>query len=347
MQTIIVRPGDIAVMAFIFATYACELFDPLADTAFPYARQLYAAAAVAILSLINIAGVREGKWTQNILTCVKVLGLLVIIVAAACADRRPQPVLVESGGITASVALILVLFTYGGWNEMAYVAAEVKNPRRNIIRALMLGTLTITLLYMLANIAFLKTLGFAGLAASDAVATDAIESVFPSAAARIVAVLVCVSALGAVNGLIFAGARISYAVGADISAFRALGRWHPRTGTPIRSLVLQGAIALTLILAIGSFIETLIYTSAAVYAFYLATSLAVIVLRRREPDLERPYRVTGYPITTIIFCCVCAFLIYGAIDYKPIIATISLALIPLGLPVYWLSKRGEREALSS
>ncbi|MHC4942981.1 MAG: APC family permease [Planctomycetota bacterium] len=338
IQLIVVRPGDIAVMAFAFATYGRAIYDPLQGTSFPYCQQIYACAAVLVLTGINILGVRQGKWTQNLLTVVKVLGLVAIMAVAVAA---PQGAGTQAAfeAIPLSLALILVLFTYGGWNEMAYVAAEVKNPKRNIVRALVLGTVSVTVIYLLANAAFLYTLGYNGMATSDAVAADTISTVFPDVGGRLISALVCISALGAVNGLIFAGARISYAVGAEHRIFRLLGKWHPRTGTPIWALMMQAAIALALIVILGSFLDTVIYTAASVYAFYLATSLAVLVLRRKEPRTERPYRVTGYPVTTLIFSAVCAFLIYSAVVYKPEVAAVSCALVLLGLPVYWLFAR--------
>jgi len=340
-QLAIVRPGDIAVMAFAFATYARAVWDPLAGTAFPHAREIYAVAAVVVLTLINVRGVREGKWTQNLLTMVKAAGLL-LIAAAACFAPAKAPVAAPAepaGSLPFSLALIFVLFTYGGWNEMAYVAAEVKNPRRNIVRALCAGTGAVMLLYLLVNGAFLHTLGFGGLAASKAVATDTVAAVAPRVGGALISALICVSALGAVNGLIFTGARISCALGADHRLFAWLGRWHPRFGTPAAALLLQGAIAVTLILALGSFVNAVLYTAATVYSFYLGSTLAVLVLRRKEPRLERPYRVAGYPFTPLMFAGACVFLIYSAIVYKPWIALVSCGLLLAGLPLWRLSNR--------
>jgi APA family basic amino acid/polyamine antiporter len=344
IQLVVVRPGDIAVVAFAFATYARAIYDPWAGSPVPYGQLTYATLAVAILTLINIAGVREGKWTQNALTTVKAAGLLAIV-AVAVAAPRSHAHLEPVETLPLSVALILVLFTYGGWNEMAYVAAEVRNPRRNIVRALALGMAAVTTLYLLINGAFLYALGYTGMVTSKAVAADAISTVFPGIGGRLISALICVSALGAVNGLIFTGARISFAVGSEHRAFRLMGKWHPRTGTPVWALVVQGLLAVTLIVALGSFVDTILNTAAAVYSFYLATSLAVIVLRFKEPHASRPYRITGYPATTIIFCAVCAFLIYSAVIYKPWIAAISCVILPLGLPVYWLSRRAQGKHL--
>jgi len=340
-QLAIIRPGDIAVMAFAFATYARTIYDPLA--AYPeYSQRAFAAAVVVILTAINILGVKEGKWTQNLLTTVKALGLLGIVGVAVIAPRATSSAAAETvGPLPLSLALVFVLFTYGGWNEMAYVAAEVKNPNRNIVRALVLGAVGVTVLYLLVNGAFLYTLGYAGLANSEAVATDSVSTVFPEIGARLISALVCISALGAVSGLIFTGARISYALGAEHWAFRTVGKWHARTGTPAWALFVQGIIAIGLIVVLGSFVDTILYTAAPVYMFYLATSLALIVLRSKEPNVERPYRVTGYPVTTIIFCAVCAFLIYSTVSYAWSQKTNSLyvlaAVLAAGMVIYWLT----------
>jgi len=345
IQLTVVRPGDIAVMAFAFATYARTLYDPFPSSPPIVAEVLYAVAATAILTLINVAGVKEGKWAQNILTTVKALGLLAIVGVAFVA-RPAAATAAAPQAFPLSIALIMVLFTFGGWNEMAYVAAEVKDPRRNIVRALVLGAVAVTVLYLLVNGAFLYTLGYSGLAGSQAVAAEAVSRFFPQAAGRMISVLICLSALGAVNGLIFTGARISYALGAEHRAFRLLGRWDARTGTPAAALLVQGLIAAGLILLLRSFVNAVLYTAACVYSFYLATSLAVVVLRHKEPNVPRPYRVTGYPAPTIIFCLACAFLIYSAVIYKPLIAWASVGLLLLGLPVYFLSARQRPDRLA-
>jgi amino acid transporter len=338
LQLAIVRPGDIAVMAFAFATYARAIGDPFAGTSLPHGQQIFAVVAVLVLTTVNVAGVRQGKWVQNSLTTIKAAGLLAIVGVALFASRTSSgPVAVPP--LPPSVALIFVLFTFGGWNEMAFVAAEVKDPNRNILRALVVGTVAVTVLYLLVNGAFLYTLGYAGVANSKAVAADAVATVFPALGGKMISALISLSALGAVNGLIFAGARISYAVGADHRVFRLLGQWHPRTGTPVAALLLQGAIAVALILIFGSFVSTILYTAPAVYTFYLASSLAVMVLRAKEPATPRPYRVTGYPFTTLLFATVCGFLIYSSVAYNSRIAAATLAIGLLGLPVYWLSRR--------
>jgi basic amino acid/polyamine antiporter, APA family len=344
IQTVIVRPGDIAVMAFAFATYARSLYDPFGTGDSAFALQMYAAGAVLVLTALNIVGVSQGKWTQNVLTMAKVLGLVLIVAVALLAPASTVHSLAQAPVLPLSLGLILVLFTFGGWNEMVYVAAEVKEPNRNIVRALLLGTAAVTALYLLVNGAFIHALGYGGLVHSGAAASDAVTGPFGHAAPALVAGLVCISALGAVNGLIFAGARISYAVGRDHRLFRFLGEWHEGRGTPVRALLAQGAISLLLVLALGGFIESLIYTAAPVYLFYTATTFAVLVLRRKEPDVRRPFRVWGYPITPLVFCAVCMYLAYSAVKYKPAIALVALGLLLAGLPVFAWSRRSIDQA---
>ena len=337
-QLTIVRPGDIAVMAFAFATYACAIYDPLAGSPFPYGEQIYAVAATLILTGINVLGVRQGAWVQNLLTVVKVVGLMLVVGAAFAGPGT------AGGGAPAEqvpfgLALIFVLFTYGGWNEMAYVAAELREPGRNIARALLLGTAAVTALYLVVNAAFLYALGHAGMAESRAVATDTVATVLPGIAGISISLLVCLSALGAVNGLVFTGARISYALGRGHRLFRRLGQWHPRLGTPANALVLQGVLAVALIVVLGSFIGAVLYTAAAVYAFYLGSTVAVVVLRRKEPDRPRPFRVPAYPLPPVAFALVCAWLIWSAVAYKPMTAAAAVLLLLLGLPVWRWSRR--------
>jgi amino acid transporter len=336
----VVRPGDIALMAFIFARYAHKLL-PQAGLSQP----VYASAAVVVLTLINILGVKSGKWTQNILTLAKVLGMVAIIIVGFSAPAvppasEPAPAITWGG---LDLALILVMFTFGGWNEMAYVAAEIKNPRRNIVRGLVSGTIAVTVLYLLMNGAFLAALGPGPMAASQAVAVDTMAKVFPDAAGRVIAVLICISALGAVNGLIFTGARISYALGAGHLAFRPLGQWHQRLGTPVRALAAQGVLSLAIVLLAGSFLDTIIYTAPVVWLFFLGTALSVFILRRSEPDLVRPYKVSGYPFPPIIFALCSLFMFYSSVTYALVKVPWGLALLTgvlgLGALIYQLTEK--------
>ncbi len=314
-QLAIVRPGDVTLMAFVFARYAMNLFG-FHESFLKYA----AMSAIIVFTVINVIGVREGKWTQNILTVAKILGLIAIIVAAIMAPHNAVPL--KSDGLTAGglgLALILVLYTFGGWNEMAYVAAEVKNPQKNIIRALVIGVAVVTLLYVLINGAFLYALGYENMAESKAVAVDAMRSGFPDVTGevvgKIISVIICISALGAINGLVFTGARISYAIGTEHHIFKGLGQWHPKRRTPAKALVIQGLLSVAIAFCAESFIDTLMFITPVVWIFFLLTCFSVIVLRLKEPKASRPYKITGYPAPVIIFISCCIYMLYCSVDY--------------------------------
>jgi amino acid transporter len=342
-QLIIIRPGDIALMAFIFARYAQTVYAPFAHSGI-----LFAAGAVIILTIINILGVREGKSTQNVLTVVKALGILIVIAAGLLAPvNQTLPAEAKSfsmGGFQLS--LILVLFTYGGWNEMAYVAAEVKHPKRNIVRALVIGLAAVTGIYLLVTLAFLFALGPSGMAASHAIAVETVAKILPTMAGRIISILICISTLGAINGLVFTGARISYAMGCHHVAFRFLGRWSGRSGTPVWSLVMQCCLSLVIILAAGSFINTILYNAPAVWLFFFATATTVFVLRYKDPQTPRSYSVTGFPATVIVFCCCCLFMLYNCISFavvnRPAGLILLTSILLAGVCVFLVTEKRDR-----
>jgi APA family basic amino acid/polyamine antiporter len=347
-QLAVVRPGDIALMAFIFARYAQTLYAP-----FPDSGLFYATVAVGALTVINILGVKAGKWTQNFLTVTKIVGLMAIIAVGLTAPPQAALSLTPESFTWEGLqlALILVLFTFGGWNEMAYVAAEIKRPQQNIVRALVTGTVAVTALYLLANGAFLSALGLAGMSHSKAVAVEVMGRTFPQAAGRVIAIIICISALGAINGLVFTGARISYALGVDHKSFRPLGKWSPSLGTPVWALAVQGALSLAIVLAAGSFIDTILYTAPVVWLFLLATAFSVIVLRRKEPDMPRPYKVMAYPLSPLVFAAFCVFMLYSSTSYalgrKPLGLLFLVGILLLGVMIYWLSDRPESKISSS
>jgi amino acid transporter len=337
LQTVIARPGDITLMAIIFATYAAPLVggDDLAQIGL-------AVGAVVLLTTINILGVQFGKTTQNVLTTLKVVGLIVVfgVAVAFGQDTNVAKLAWDPEKFDLGLAMILILFAFGGWNEMAYVVAEVKDPARNISRSLIGGLLFVTLLYVLVNISFITVLGHRGLAESAEVGRDVISGAMPRYGPALMSGLIMIAALGSLNGLIFAGSRITYAVGRDYPIFAILGKWNVRTETPIRALVLQGMLACIVVIVLqSSFIETLLYTAAPVYCFYLATSMAVIVLRKRDPKASRPFRMPGYPWIPILFATSCTYFIFRAVLYKPLPTGIALSIVAVGIPIYFLARR--------
>jgi APA family basic amino acid/polyamine antiporter len=229
--------------------------------------------------------------------------------------------------------MVFVLLTYGGWNEAAYFSAELKDVRRNMVRALTLSLLLISALYVLVNWAFLHALGLAGTAGSSQVAADVMRLAYGDGGAVLISVLVAIAALTTANASVFTGARTSYALGCDVSRFRWLGTWHPRTGTPVNALVLQGAVALGLVLLGTAWrgFETMVeYTAPVFWLFFLLTGVAFFVLRRREPRIPRPFRVPLFPVTPLVFCGTCSYLLYSSLAYTGRGALVGVAVLAVG-----------------
>lgn len=323
-QLWIVRPGSIGAMAYIFAEYANRIWPQADGPRAVYVLVAYAAGSIVVMTAINIAGVREGKWTQNILTTVKVLGLVAIVaiglLSTAPAAPTPEPPVTPSHFTLSDfgMAMIFVLFVFGGWNEMAYVGAELRNPRKNILRTLLIGTVAVTVIYVLMNLAFVHALGLDGARRSTA-AADVLKLGIGPWAGQAVSLLICISALGAINGQIFTGSRIYYAFGTEHRLYAWLGRWDARRGTPVCSLLIQGAITLALAVWFGfgqkGFESMVKFTTPGFWFFLTLVGASLIVLRKREPDVERPYRVPGYPVTPIIFCLSSIFMVFAGLYY--------------------------------
>lgn len=353
-QLWVIRPGSIGAMAYVFGRYATQLY-PLGQ----YSFTLYAAASVLAISMINVLGVREGKWTQNLLTAAKLLGLSIVMVIGMTHRAPPETDLaatVAPHDVNIGLALILVVFTYGGWNDMAYVAAEVRDPQRNILRALILGVVAVATVYVGINLAFVHALGLSGFAASRAVAGDVAALGLGDWGRRGIATLICISTLGAINGMIFTGARIYYAMGRDHALFARVGRWSTRFGTPAWSLVIQAVCTLLAVFGFGLFgggpegggFQRLIdFTTPVFWFFLLLTGVSVFVLRRRDPHHERPFRVPWYPAIPLVFCLgaggiVCAGILH-AIEARSWAALWAAALMFPGIVLAWYSRREAHE----
>ncbi len=353
----VIQTGTIAATAYVFGDYMARLV-PVGDAG----SLIWAVAATVALTASNVVGLKTGKWTQNVLTAVKVAGVLAIAVvglALAPAAEAPQAAPAAAGdgpGLAGfGLAMIFILYTFGGWNEAAYVAGELKKPSRNTLWLLVGSIALLTVVYVAVNAAYLSVLGFDAMGKTSAVAADAVAAVFGAGGGAAVSVLVAVSALGAMNGCIFTGARSICGLGEDHQLFRALGRWSPRFGTPAAAILVQSAIAVVLILLPGlggglrerlgsGFEEAVTYTAPAFWAFFLLTGVAVFVLRVKEPDVERPFRVPLYPVTVVVFCGMCAWMLYRSLDYRALGAVVGVAVLLAGVPVYLVSRRKARRA---
>jgi basic amino acid/polyamine antiporter, APA family len=257
-QLIVILPASIGVMAFVFANFATEIHAIPDFLEMGFSSQFYyATISVLVITLLNIIGVTLGKLAQNILTAAKVIGLLAILVCGFIAGDLSQTdwnLPADMSGVGwGSLALILVMYAYGGWNDAAFVAAEVRNRRRNIPFALMFGIGAITLIYLLVNFAYVLGLGFSAVQwAERSLPGQLLENVLGEHGGNAMRAIVMTSALGAMNGLIFTGSRVYAALGNDHRLFGFLGHWRPGRGAPILALIVQALITLGLVLLFGT-----------------------------------------------------------------------------------------------
>jgi amino acid transporter len=341
----VIPTGSIALLGFIFGDYASQLL-PLGE----HSSALYAALSVVVLTGLNVAGIQLGKWTQNLLTVAVVVGLGMVIAAGlffAPAAPAPAAAAAPEGPRHAAwgLGMVFVLLTYGGWNEAAYISSELRGGRRSIVSALLWSMVAVTCLYLLANAAYLRGLGLAGVGQSDAVAAELMQRVAGPGSARLISVLICAAVLTSANATILMGSRTNYALGRDFPMFSPLGRWSTRARAPVNALLVQGAISLALV-GVGSLarrgFETMVeYTAPVFWFFFLLTGVSLLVLRRREPHVARPFRVPLYPLTPLLFCATCAYLLYSSLAYTGAGALVGVAVLATGLIPLALMHRRE------
>lgn len=293
---------------------------------------------------MNIIGLQQGKWTQNLLSGAKVLGLLlVVILGLTTIPNSAAPVESASSG-TWGLGMVFVLLSYGGWNEAAYISAEIQDGRRNIVRSLMWSIGIITTIYLLINLAYLRGLGLANMAQSEAVAADLMRSLWGAPGALFISVLIAIATLGATNATIFTGARTNFALGQDFSLFGFMGRWQQPPSSPTYALFLQAAIALALVF-LGTLtrkgFETMVdYTAPIFWFFFLLSGISLLVLRIREPHIVRPCRVPFYPFTPLLFCAVCVYLLYSSLVYTGVGAVAGVLVVAADIPLlFWNNYR--------
>jgi APA family basic amino acid/polyamine antiporter len=324
----IVRPGNIGAIAFVAATFALPLLPmSLKETLAGRQEAVLAVVFIAGLTAINLLGIQMERWTQNALTAAKVLGLLFV---ATLALVWMSPVSAPSADVAKDVAqgtflapwwlaFVFVMFAYGGWSDMPYVAAEVANPRRNLTRALLFGTGSVLAIYLFLMLACVSGLGLKSLYESGNIASAVMQRTFGEWGNRAISGLVVISCLGAIHGMLFTGARVFYKLGSDHPLFGWLGKWQTRGEVPARSLLVQAAVTIALVVLFGAnqeaFERMVIFTGPFYWGFICLVVFGLIVLRDRNELSADRYRVPLYPLPPVLFCGACLWMAYSGIDY--------------------------------
>lgn len=344
-RIMVITTGSIALLGFVLGDYLTSLLD-----LGRHSSALYAAGAVCVLTALNLAGLRWSTRFQDPLTLLEIGGVLLVALAGWLlpAPRAAAASSVTMPGVGAfGAALVFVLLAYGGWNDAAYVSAEVRGGPQAIRRTLLIAVALITVLYLLFIVAILHGLGFDALQASGAVGADVMRAAFGEPGARLIGSIVAVTALTSMNATMLVGARTNYSLGKDWPFFSALALWHEARGVPRTGFLVQGAIAVALIVfgAVekSGFATMVEFTAPVFWFFFMMSGLALLILRRREPHHARPFSVPLYPLLPLVFALTCAGLLYSSIAYarSQRAGYVALAVMAAGA-LAWLLARYRR-----
>ena len=353
-QMWVAKSGSIATLATAFFTYMANFFPALEGVITEFhvpllglltikTGQIFAMVVIGLLGWLNYFGVKVGGNVQVGVTVVKV-GLIAMLIVvgltfsggnmANFSSSVPAP-----GGVAGFfAALVAALWAYDGWNNVSMVSSEVKNPQRNLPLALIYGTVAVMAIYILANLAYFYVLPASGVAGSDRVAAAMMRQVWGDGGANAVSVAAMISIFAALNGSILTGARVPYAMARDRLFFRSIGDVHPKYFTPANSIIALTAWSMVLILS-GGYDQLFTYVIFASWILYGMATASVLVLRRKRPDMPRPYRALGYPVVPIIFVLVAAALIVSTLQKSPRESLMGLGIMATGIPFYLYWKR--------
>ena len=331
-RSIVIVTGSLGILGITLGDYMSKII-----YLGSYSSTIWAMIVIIVLSVLNAIGIKEGKTAQNILTIVEVIGVVGIMVTGFMVQGAP-PQEVHASVTTpsfgaASLAIIFVLLTYGGWNEAAYVSAEAVDQRRGILKALILGIGVVTLLYILVNLALLHAFGAQKMGQSNAIASDLFDLAYGRQSAIIFSSIVVFSCLNSINATIIFGSRSSFALGRDWKLFSWIGQWD-ESGTPRKAIFLQCVIALVLIFGASfareSFESVVEFTAPVFWFFILLIGISLFILRKKNPDQEIPCPVPFYPVLPIIFIATVAWLLWSSLAYSGWGALFGVACLGVG-----------------
>ena len=319
-KAMVINTGSIALLAFVFGDYMTKVL-PLGANSTIY----WAALIVITLTLINLIGIHASASIQTLLTILEVLGLVAIIVAGFGMFGNPLPAVDNPPMFSSNpqlgmlgLGMVFVLLTFGGWNESAYISAELKGTSKTIVTVIVASLAVITVIYLLVNIALINGLGLKALASSKAAPADLLGLAFGPLGEKLLGLFVAIAALTSINATMIVGARTNYAMGEDWQGLSKMGRWESSRGSPSFAYLVQGVISLALVgfgaMQSDGFEAMVEFTAPVFWIFLFLVGLGLFILRYKD-DTVRPFKVPLYPITPLIFCASCGYLAYSSIMY--------------------------------
>ncbi len=332
----VINTGSIALLAFVFGDYMTKVIELGAHSS-----AIWAVGIVVALTIVNLIGIHAATWVQTLLTIVEVSGLVCVAVAGLvlAGDAPASPALFSSTPDLGmfGLAMVFVLLTYGGWNEAAYISAEVRGGKRAIVPVIVISLLIITAAYVFVNVAVVAGMGLTGLANSKAVAADLMGQAFGPWGARALGIFVAISALTSINATMIVGARTNFALGRDWPALRFMGNWHAGRGSPTAAYCVQSVISLALV-GLGIWqtdgFEVMVeFTAPVFWTFLFLVGVSLFVMRHKDPDAERPFKVPFYPLTPALFCLTSAYLTYSSITYAASKNAVHISLLVMAVGV--------------
>lgn len=339
---LIIRPGSIATMSALFADYLADVVPGEMGRTF---HSVSAVGVVLLVTAINVAGIGTASLVQNLTTVAKCLILLLFIGVGGVfllgvldphpTALNPPPAEPATALAGLGVALVTVLWTFGGWEESPYVAGEVRDPARNIPRAILFGLSGVIVLYLLTNLAYLAVLGHDGMARAPLIAASFMERALGPGWPTAVSLFVLISTLGALNGLVLTAGRLGYATGRRHRVAGFLGRVSPATRTPVRALVFEAALAVGAIVFFQAQFEALLAYTSFVYWIFMGLLGGAVFLRRRRTT-PSPVRAWGYPVTPTLFMAGAAFMVVSLIVHEPGISGFGGLIVAVGAAVHAL-----------
>lgn len=344
---LVANTGGVAALAIAFATYF-GYFLPLT----PWGVKLVAIAGIAFLTLVNVRGVKTGAIFSDLFTVLKLLGIIgLIAVGLGLGTSRTSDFAAPLGdlpnGLWSALALAMVgvIWSCGGWQHATFTAGEAKNPRRTVPLGMIIGASIVTVIYLLTNIAYLFLLSPNEIAASPHVAADAVATVLGSTGGSLIALAIFISTFGTAGIYTLTAPRIYFAMAKDRIFFKKIAEVHPRYHTPAFSILSQSLWAIILIFFWGTFESLISYVVFTDGIFFALTAVAVIILRQRAPNADRPYRTFAYPITPIIFIAIEVWFVLNALFEKPAESLAGIGFMLVGIPVYyfWKAKNSIRQ----